>query len=66
MEKYKICGFNHFLRLSLFTMFFSCNYNSISPPVSIIGVLGGDHLLSNILRAYVHLLQDKVFKLLFF
>ncbi|CAK5023920.1 unnamed protein product [Meloidogyne enterolobii] len=39
-----------------------CNYNSISPPVSIIGVLGGDHLLSNILRAYVHLLQDKACK----
>ncbi|KAL7073531.1 hypothetical protein ACQ4LE_007544 [Meloidogyne hapla] len=39
-----------------------CNNNSISPPVSIIGVLGGDHLLANVLRAYVHLLQDKACK----
>jgi hypothetical protein len=38
----------------------SCNNNSISPPTTTIGVLGGDHLLANILKAYVHLLQDKV------
>ena len=36
-----------------------CNSNSGSPPPTIIGILGGDRLVANILRVYVDLLQNK-------
>lgn len=36
-----------------------CNSNSISPPQTLIGVLGTDRLVAHLLRAYVDLLQNK-------
>uniref|UniRef100_A0A915D5R2 Phosphofurin acidic cluster sorting protein 2 n=1 Tax=Ditylenchus dipsaci TaxID=166011 RepID=A0A915D5R2_9BILA len=36
-----------------------CNSNSASPTTTRIGVLGGDKLVSQVLRAYVDLLQNK-------
>uniref|UniRef100_A0AC34RLQ3 Phosphofurin acidic cluster sorting protein 2 n=1 Tax=Panagrolaimus sp. JU765 TaxID=591449 RepID=A0AC34RLQ3_9BILA len=36
-----------------------CNSNSESPPQTIIGILGADKLVTNILRIYVDLLQNK-------
>uniref|UniRef100_A0A914PMC9 Phosphofurin acidic cluster sorting protein 2 n=1 Tax=Panagrolaimus davidi TaxID=227884 RepID=A0A914PMC9_9BILA len=36
-----------------------CNNNSGAPPPQIIGILGGDRLVTNVLRVYVDLLQNK-------
>ncbi|GMT09212.1 hypothetical protein PFISCL1PPCAC_509, partial [Pristionchus fissidentatus] len=36
-----------------------CNSNSVAPPVTWIGVMGGDRLVSQVLRAYVDVLQHK-------
>ncbi|KAE9553926.1 hypothetical protein FO519_002852 [Halicephalobus sp. NKZ332] len=36
-----------------------CNSNSEAPPQTLIGILGGDKLVVNVLRVYVDLLQNK-------
>lgn len=41
---------------------FSCNSNSVAPLTSRINVLGGDKLVSKILRVYVDLMQNKAFQ----
>lgn len=38
---------------------FSCNSNSAAPSTTRIGILGGDRLISQVLRIYVDLLQNK-------
>lgn len=40
-------------------LFSSCNSNSVSPPQTLIGVLGTDRHVAHLLRAYVDLLQNK-------
>uniref|UniRef100_A0A7E4UN95 Phosphofurin acidic cluster sorting protein 2 n=1 Tax=Panagrellus redivivus TaxID=6233 RepID=A0A7E4UN95_PANRE len=36
-----------------------CNSNSVPPPQTVIGLLGGDKLIVNVLRVYVELLQNR-------